>query len=152
VTDNGSEARAARSAARAEPLTGHLGAATFRFEPEMPLDVVMSLDTLNYVTHIEGRIWVEAHTLIGATCDTSCADDGLPLLARACPDETAHRMALKRARRDDGSRVSGDEFHAFHERVLDAYAVTEGESEPSADSPATAGADSSGTASGNAST
>lgn len=147
MSDN--DARAAKHAARALPVEVSLGAASFAFEPEMPLDVVMSLDTLNYETFLEARVWVEAHVLLGAKCDTSCADGGLPLMARACPDEDAHRLALKRARRDDGSRVSADEFHAFHEAVLERYAVDEGESSPSSESPATDGAPSSGTASEN---
>lgn len=152
MTGNPADMDAARRAARRSPVVLLLGSSEFRFEPEMPLDVVMGLDTLNFESHLEGRVWVEAHTLLGTVCDTSCADDGLPLMARACPAELAHRKALKAARHADGSRVSADALHAFHDALLDAYVVSEGESEPSADSPATAGAGSSGTASESTST
>lgn len=152
MTANPAEMDAARRAARRSPVVLSLGSTEFRFEPEMPLDVVMGLDTLNFESHLEGRVWVEAHTLLATPCDTSCADDGLPLMARACEAELAHRKALKAARHADGTRVSADALHAFHDALLDAYAVTEGESGPSADSPATAGAGSSGTASESAST
>lgn len=152
MSDNTEGARAARRSARSEPVVVSLGAEEFRFLPEMPLDVVLALDTLDSVSAAEARAWVEAHILVDAKCDTSCADDGLPLLARACDDELEFRRRLKKARHSDGSRVSGDEFHAFHEAILKAYAVTEGESQSSGGSPATPGESSSGTASGSTST
>ena len=151
MTD-GNEARAARNSARSGPVAVSLGAERFEFVPEIPLDVALALNTLNAPTTLEARVWLEAHLEQGAECDTSCADEGFPILLRDCPSEASYRKRIKKARRTDGGRVSEAEFADFHDAILDAYAVTEGESQSSGGSPATPGDSSSGTASENAST
>lgn len=142
------EAHAARRAANRSPVMLDLGTEQFRFLSEMPLSIMLGLDTLDNGSNTEVRAWIEAHLQVDSECDTSCADDGLPLLARACATEDTYRSRLKKARNADGSPVTSDEFHAFHQAILDAHAVTEGESGSSAGSSPTAGERSNGTAPG----
>jgi hypothetical protein len=150
MTDD--SAHAARASARQTPITLQLGAEAFTFAPEIPLDIALALGTVGIVSDIEGQVWLEAHLQVDAECDTECADDGLPLLARDCPTELAYRRRLKKARDADGRKIAEQAFQRFHDEFLSAYKVAEGESGTSAGSPATAGVDSNATASERATT
>lgn len=151
MTD-GNEARAARAAARAEPIRHTLGDAEFVFAPELPLDVVLAYDTLGVQTASEIQAWTVAHLLEPAECDTECADDGLSFSeGRDCPAEKALRKRLRKVR-VGRRRLTQTDLEEFHAAVLDSYAVTQGESDSSADSPAGAGESSSGTVSEQGST
>ena len=140
-------AKAARRAARKSPVVLTLGTETFTFASEMPLDVVLGLTQLNAITATEARAWAVAHLVLDCACDTACADDGLMAGTRECDAETAMRLRLRKVR-VGLRRLSRDAFDDFYGEVMDAYAVTPGESDSSADSSPTAGEQSNVTAPG----
>lgn len=147
MTEDGAQVRAARREARTEPVVIELGSESFICEPEMPLDIVLAFDVLQVVSDREVKVWTVAHLLTDCPCDTSCADSQQPYPDRACSAEKALRDRLRKIR-VDGQRLSRDAYDEFYDQILALYAVSEGESETSAGSPASAGERSSGTPSG----
>lgn len=140
---NGDEARAARLAARGEPIEYDLGGKVFTFAPEIPLDVLLGYPHTPYFDEFRLAMWLAAHTLVDPKCDTACAyedDKGL-----SCPGVLALADDL-RGLKVDGERLTPDDVVEMWSQVRDAHAVSEGESQTSPDSSEPGGVDSNPTA------
>lgn len=132
---DGNAARAARVAARREPIDYLLGEDTFTFRPEMPLDVLFGVERV-YASSLRGlRMWMLAHLLVDSPCDTECADAEEPTV---CDAQRAFRDRLRKIRVDGASLAEAD-LDEMWDRVREALDVTEGESSSSAGSSETAG-------------
>ena len=120
---DGDASRAARLAAREEPIEYHLGGQVFTFPPEVPLDY------LGADEHEKPQHPVEYM---------------VASLARLSVDEDfTDRLAA--VRHPDGTKVSLPDIDEMYTAVFNAYAVDPGESSASDDSSETAGATSPGT-------
>lgn len=146
---DGSEARAARRAARSKPIEYALGERVLSFAPEMPVDVLGGMDDAALVSRYELLMWLVAHSLDGPKCETECLDE--EDRGRSCPAVAALRSDL-RGVKVDGARITEGDLAEMWSQVRAAHAVTEGESSSSANSSEKAGDTSSGTASEPAST
>lgn len=132
---DGNAARAARVAARREPLEYVIGEETFVFRSEMPLDVLFGVERV-YATSLRGlRMWMLAHLLLDAPCGTECADAQEPTV---CEAQRSFRDRL-RTLRIDGAPLDEADIDEMWDRVREAMDVTEGESSSSAGSSETAG-------------
>jgi hypothetical protein len=115
VRISGTDAAAARLAARGEDIEYELFGEVFAFPPVMPMD--MLLDGLEFAGTVdEWDAWV---------------------LRTACGDDAPDRLA--KLRTPDGARLPADELRHMIAAVMNAWAVDEGESHGSADSSETAG-------------
>lgn len=140
----GDEARAARRAARSEPIEYVVGDLKLTFAPEMPLDVLDGMDDALLVSNFELVRWLVAHTLAEPACKTECLDE--EDRGRSCPAVAALRKELR------GKGLAEADLDEMWSRVRKAQGVSPGESSSSADSSETAGDTSSGTASSSDST
>lgn len=145
---DGNQARAARAAARREPIEYAIGDTVLAFKAEMPLDILFGVERA-YATSLRGlRQWMLAHLATDSECDTSCVDGDSP---KVCASVTALSDRLRKIR-VDGEPLDEADLDDMWTAVRDAQGVTEGESSSSAESSETAGDTSSETSSDTAST
>ena len=135
---NGNAARAARLAARKEPIEYEIGDEVFTFRPEMPLDVLFGVEKAFAVSLRGLRIWMLAHLLVDSPCDTTCVDMEEGEDRRACAALASWQKRM-RAVRVDGDPLDEADVDAMWDAVREALDVTEGESSSSAGSSETAG-------------
>lgn len=141
---DGSQARAARATARREPIEYAIGGEVFEFRPEMALDVLFGVDAWAATSIQAMRLWMLAHMVLDAKCDTSCVDGETPTLCDALSVMKGRLRAVK----VDGEpldELDMDEMFRAVRRAQGLGEVDEGESSSSADSSETAGDDSSET-------
>lgn len=136
---DGNEARAARAAARAEPIEYVVGDLKLTFASEMPVDVLDGMDDALLVSNFELVRWLIAHTLADAGCQTQCLDEDDR--GRSCPAVAALRKEMR------GKGLAEGDLDEMWAKVRKAQGVSAGESSSSAESSETAGDSSSATAS-----
>lgn len=146
---DGNQARAARTAARREPVEYAIGEVVFRFQPEMPLDILFGVDRAFAASVLGLRLWMLAHLELGAACDTSCVDhedkDGNPIPVRCVALDGF--KARTRAVRIDGDPLVEADLDEMWVAVRRALGVEDPESTSSVESSETAGDTSSATSS-----
>lgn len=141
---DGNSARAARTAARAEPIEYEVGDLTLTFAPEMPVDVLDGIDDAALVSRFELVRWLLAHSLATPGCQTECLDE--EDRGRSCPAVAALRKQLR------GKGLAEGDLNEMWSQVRTAHGMSEGEPTSSDDSSETAGDSSSRTASDSGST
>lgn len=136
---DGNQARAARAAARREPIEYAIGDGLLTFKPEMPLDVLFGVEKAFGVSLQALRIWMLAHLQLDAKCQTECVDgtddDAAP---RVCETVQGFKDRLRHIR-VDGAPLDEQDVDALWDAVRDAQGVTDPESSSSADSSEQAG-------------
>lgn len=141
---DGNEARAARAAARVEPIEYVVGDLKLAFASEMPVDVLDGMDDAMLVSNFELVRWLIAHTLARPDCRTECLDEDDR--GRSCPAVAALRKEMR------GKGLTEGDLDEMWSKVRKAQGVSAGESLSSAESSETAGDSSSATASDSGST
>lgn len=142
---DGNAARAARSAARREPIEYEIGDEVLRFKPEMSLDVLYGYDLAPVRTVLALQEWLLAHMLLDSVCGTECLEPkGKGETLGDCPAVAELRVRLRKIRVDGSALVEAD-IDDMWTAVREAMGVTEGESPSSAEPSETVGDSSSKT-------
>lgn len=136
---DGDTARAARRAARAEPIEYVVGDLKLTFAPEMPLDVLDGMEEALVVSNYELRRWMMAHSLVDPACHTECLDE--KDRGRSCSAVAALRKEFR------GKGLAEEDVTEMWSAIRKAQGVNPGESFASVDLSETAGDTSNETAS-----